>query len=156
MGMVSPNFLEFTMDFDRVIFLLALAGSVWTLYERVVLRAIVIVRAMMQEAAEEQKKRAAAKEARTPSAPKEPELKTGSDDLKTMIALLSAQGEQLTQMNASLSQANQRITSLESAKTRASRRKVAPEVEPQGSPVPGMDSAYESLPPVSGGFEQVR
>lgn len=144
------------MDFDRVIFLLALAGSVWFLFEKIVLRAIVVVREIKQQAAEEQKKRAAAKEARAPSAPKEPELKAGSDDLKTMIALLSSQGEQLMQMNAAISQANQRISTLESAKARAPRRKAAPAEDPQGSPAPGMETPYESLPPVSGGFEKVR
>ena len=136
---------------EKILFLMALTGSALYLVERFVAALI----AMTSKPTVVTKPQAAKAE----PVKKEPSLETakGSDELKTLIELLSAQNEEISKLSKVVADTSARLTALETAKVRTPRKAAskalapAPHAEPE-NPATG----YEGLPPViAGGFEPV-
>ena len=141
--------------YEKILFLMALAGSAVYLLEWLVtkVQAMFPKRPAVIPVTKSQKLEESSK--------KEPSLEspTKPDDLKALIELLAAQGEEMANMSRLIAEANDRLAALETPKTKATRKapaKATSLAPGLGALPPAPDTeGYGALPPVTGGFEPV-
>lgn len=141
---------------EKILFVLAMAGSVVIVLERLswfFMRIINGTAAKVQPPATVIKKT-------DEGSKKEPSFegfKKNSDELQTLIELLGSQSEEINKLSKIVAETSARLSALESPKPRLSRKSPAKahdmHVAAPSSPV---NTGFEGLPPVvSGGFEPV-
>ena len=129
--------------YEKILFLMALAGSAVYLLEWLAARvqAMFPKRPAVIPVTKSQKLEESSK--------KEPSLEspTKPDDLKALIELLAAQGEEMANMSRLIAEANDRLAALETPKTKATRkaRVVSCESGRLERAQPTMRRAYRSI-----------